>query len=693
MVGSFSSSQGGGKGPGSGGAGGEWDHEDEGDSDVGESSVEESEGEGEGEESEATDGEGESEAAAHPHARHHNHHRRRRRRQQHQAVKTSAQTLVSPSASASGGAAAAAAASAAVSAAAESEDALYGLFAPKCICIISHWPFYRALRSFLQQIYRISLSPAAVPLERYIAYFTHYMPLPPPGSHALHLHLDLGLRDPVENSSLAPIALRLPDARSLPPMDLDYEAPFRCLSLDNVLKILVLLLMEERLLIVSSSTSLLTEVTETILTLLFPLEWLSCYIPRLPSKLHEILDAPGSFLIGIYTEGSTDSWALPYLSDPIFIVDLDHDRVMDAEGKGDCLQAMDGLPILDALRDRVKAELESAGMGPVRSAEALRERDSAFELPAAPGAEGAEGSGSGPGELLLTPKLSPDVVRDAFLVFMCELLGPYTRFFNSQEATSGRDGADAAASAGVFGAFDVQAFVAAADKAARPLLERLVLTQMFAALVQQRTEHGRGVDRLVFFETCVQELRERREAEAAAAAHASAGKRPPPSATGASARQQMLLHQAVASIVRQQQQQTQTAARAGAEALVVPGGSSSPSTSLSALSPRSSLSQQQPQPSQQDALAGGRLRSTIILPGPGADGCGAPGASYSYPQFPSRLNKEWMAIPPAALPPVLVEIISRRRKYIKKGNRMILARSVSECMKDLQVSGTGWWWW
>ena len=252
------------------------------------------------------------------------------------------------------------------------EDRGYGLFAPKCICIISHWPFYRALRTFLQQLYRISLSPASVPLERYIAYFTHYMPLPPPGQHALHIHLDLRLHDPVESSSLTPIALRLPDARSLPLMDLDYEAPFRCLSLDNVLKLFALLLMEERVVVLSSSTSLLTEVTETVLTLLFPFEWLSCYIPRLPAKLHEILDAPGSFLLGIYTEGGTDTWTAPQLSDPVFVVDLDHDRVVDAEGKGEgCTAAMENLPMLESLREKLRVELERTAVT-VKPAEALR---------------------------------------------------------------------------------------------------------------------------------------------------------------------------------------------------------------------------------------------------------------------------------------------------------------------------------
>lgn len=164
----------------------------------------------------------------------------------------------------------------------------------------------------------------------------------------------------MENSSLTPIKLQLPHARSLPLMDLDYEAPFRCLNLNNVLKIFTLLLMEERLLFISSSTSLLTEVTETILTFLFPFEWMSCYIPRLPDKLTEILDAPGSFLIGIYTEGSTDSWVLPQLSDSLFVVDLDRDCIVDAEGKRDHVAAMLNLPLLERLREKLRLELERA---------------------------------------------------------------------------------------------------------------------------------------------------------------------------------------------------------------------------------------------------------------------------------------------------------------------------------------------
>lgn len=599
----------------------------------------------------------------------------------------------------------------------------HALFAPKCICIISHWPFYRALRSFLQQIYRISLSPSRVPLERYIAYFTHYMPLPPPGQHVLNLHLDLGMQDRIENSTLAPITLHLPDTRSLPLMDLDYEAPFRCLSLDNVLKIFVLLLMEERLLFMSSSTSLLTEVTETILTLLFPLEWTSCYIPRLPNKLTEILDAPGSFLIGIYIEGTTDSWVLPQLSDPLFVVDLDHDCIIDAENK-DYTTAMENMPILEALREKLRTELDRTGVT-VKSAEALREGDSAFELPAVPGSQVEDGPA-------MKLELNVDIVRDAFLVFMCELLGSYTRYFNSQQAQLDDTDACDMAHNGVFGAFDVSGFLASAEKTTKALLERVLLTQMFAALVQQRTDHGRGIDRLVFFETCVEELKERKDAEAAATtaganvslniyygAASNPKKRPddrtlstrsvPLPTTDSANGPPLLIHQAVASMLRREQlllqQQLHMQLQSGATAPSVSPSTTSPQSACpeAALSPRQSQSS--------PSFFVGTLPRMIIIPGPSAEGCYTPRQShsylegnasqnhtpsamaqsralrFSYKQFPNTLNKTWMDLPPSSLPPILLEIISRRKKSLKKGKRMILARSVSECVKDWQTVG------
>jgi DENN (AEX-3) domain len=55
------------------------------------------------------------------------------------------------------------------------------LYCPKALLLLSHYPFYNVYSQFLQQLYRISLSEAPVPIERYISNFVCEVPLPPQG--------------------------------------------------------------------------------------------------------------------------------------------------------------------------------------------------------------------------------------------------------------------------------------------------------------------------------------------------------------------------------------------------------------------------------------------------------------------------------------------------------------------------------
>lgn len=55
------------------------------------------------------------------------------------------------------------------------------LHAPTALVLLSHYPFYTVYARFLQQLYRISLSEAPVPIERYISNFCCEVPLPPQG--------------------------------------------------------------------------------------------------------------------------------------------------------------------------------------------------------------------------------------------------------------------------------------------------------------------------------------------------------------------------------------------------------------------------------------------------------------------------------------------------------------------------------
>lgn len=41
----------------------------------------------------------------------------------------------------------------------------------KCICLLSHWPFFEAFRKFLMFIYKLSVSgPHPLPIEKYVSW-------------------------------------------------------------------------------------------------------------------------------------------------------------------------------------------------------------------------------------------------------------------------------------------------------------------------------------------------------------------------------------------------------------------------------------------------------------------------------------------------------------------------------------------
>lgn len=55
------------------------------------------------------------------------------------------------------------------------------LYAPKCLCVLLRHPFLRETRAFLAALYRMSLTPSRVPLERVVCNFLLEVPLPPRG--------------------------------------------------------------------------------------------------------------------------------------------------------------------------------------------------------------------------------------------------------------------------------------------------------------------------------------------------------------------------------------------------------------------------------------------------------------------------------------------------------------------------------
>lgn len=198
----------------------------------------------------------------------------------------------------------------------QKEDEIRKVFVPKCLVILSTYPYLIAFREYLTQLNRLSKSgEMTLPIERYIVNFCAEIPAPPPGS----FEVQTTILDSVIKFWSPPHNLPIPWV-SLP-----FSNLFECLDIDNIILTWHCLVLERQVLITSTQLSILTTASEIFLSLLFPMRWSHAYIPILPHFLIPILSAPMPFLCGINKANLAD--ALYDLSADCVLVDLDKNLV------------------------------------------------------------------------------------------------------------------------------------------------------------------------------------------------------------------------------------------------------------------------------------------------------------------------------------------------------------------------------
>ncbi|XP_075583268.1 DENN domain-containing protein 4C isoform X7 [Pelecanus crispus] len=155
----------------------------------------------------------------------------------------------------------------------------------KCICLLSHWPFFEAFRKFLMFIYKLSVSgPHPLPIEKHISHFMHNIPFPSPQRPRILVQLS------------AHDALILSQPVSTP-------LPLR--------------------------PAVLTGVAEAVVAMIFPFQWQCPYIPLCPLSLATVLSAPVPFIVGV------DSRYFDLYDPPqdIVCIDLDTNMVYISDDK------------------------------------------------------------------------------------------------------------------------------------------------------------------------------------------------------------------------------------------------------------------------------------------------------------------------------------------------------------------------
>ena len=193
------------------------------------------------------------------------------------------------------------------------------VYVPKCLAIISHWPFFDAFKQFLKFIYQASLTPSPLPLERFICNFVDEIPLPPPGCANVMFKL-----------AQQEFILQRPPPNKIDVIDVDPRVVYMQLSPDVIARVFSLLLLEQKVLMLSSRFTALSDVGDTLLSYLQPLTWEHVYIPILPTRLCEFLNAPTPFLMGCHVQVLNDL----QIPEDVALLFIDENRLELGGGRG-----------------------------------------------------------------------------------------------------------------------------------------------------------------------------------------------------------------------------------------------------------------------------------------------------------------------------------------------------------------------
>lgn len=412
------------------------------------------------------------------------------------------------------------------------------MYIPKCICILSAYPYLVAFREYLTQLDRLlKRGGMNIPVERYIVNLCCEIPAAPPGSFEVQVTIQdsvIRIWSPPHNQPIAWVSL-------------PFSHLFECLDIENIITAWHALALERQVLVVSTQLTLLTTCCEILLSFLFPMRWSHAYIPLLPKFLCPILSAPMSFLIGLDKQYLTDAFV--HLSSECIVIDLDTNQIQ----LGPTTPPLPKLPT--ALQQHLLQKLkDNAGMI-FREARSLRKEDDfsergqhllphvkvmadhmwesklclfdeAFHLAFTPeqsrNHDFLNGNDNSALEFDEHDSLNPllpmyqlqtsyklakqsrwDAVQEAFLEVYIDLLNSYRRslVFPSKDEKLNSDGSSAGSGYNSAG-FRFREFIKSQRNDKRPFLRELIKTQMFDEFVTKRL-YGVSASDIVFFDSAI----------------------------------------------------------------------------------------------------------------------------------------------------------------------------------------------
>ncbi|XP_078144118.1 C-myc promoter-binding protein-like [Centroberyx gerrardi] len=341
----------------------------------------------------------------------------------------------------------------------------------KCICLLSHWPFFDAFRKFLTFLYRYSISgPHALPIEKHISHFMHKVPFP--SSQRPRILVQLSPHDS--------LMLSQPVSSPLPLSGGRFSTLLQNLGPENAVTLLVFAVTEHKILVHSLRPAVLTSVTEALVSMIFPFHWPCPYIPLCPLALADVLSAPCPFIVGV------DSRYFDLYDPPpdVSCVDLDTNTIFHNEDKRALTWKILPKKACKYLMNVLSNLYQQLADGQHRP-------DGLLELSM------SDSSELSCGKSLHTLELE---IQEAFLRFMAAILKGYRSFLRPITQAPSEKATDASS------LFDLQGFLKSRDRSHQKFYSLMTKTQMFIRFIEECSFVSDKDASLAFFDDCVDKL-------------------------------------------------------------------------------------------------------------------------------------------------------------------------------------------
>ncbi|XP_069767094.1 C-myc promoter-binding protein isoform X2 [Narcine bancroftii] len=342
----------------------------------------------------------------------------------------------------------------------------------KCICLLSHWPFFEAFRKFLTFLYRYSISgPHALPIEKHICHFMHKVPFPSPQRPRIL----------VQQSPHDQLMLCQPVSSPLPLSGASFTTLLENLGPEKAITVLLYAVTEHKILLHSLRPAVLTSVAEALVSMIFPFHWPCPYIPLCPLALADVLSAPCPFIVGV------DSRYFDLYDPPsdVSCVDLDTNTISQTDDRKSLTWKILPKKACKNLINSLNNSYEQLAQMHQRPREEALMEVTMNDLDL--------NSGNKMQMLELE-------IQEAFLRFMASILKGYRLYLRPITEAPSEKATDASS------LFDLQGFLRSRDRSHQKFYSLMTKTQMFIRFIEECSFVSDKDASLVFFDDCVDKL-------------------------------------------------------------------------------------------------------------------------------------------------------------------------------------------